>query len=145
MTERDEDPDELRPGQLIESREYTVDEVDLFLFSAACWLPHRIHFDQDFARSEGLRTVPLHGPLQAAWLVQLASDWASRYGARLVSSTVRHVSPAYPRDVLRASVTVESVTEQEGGTAIKVALQLARADGGLTTTGTATLVAGSAA
>ena len=127
-------------GECVASRDFIVDEVDLFLFSAACWLPHRIHFDQEFARSEGLQTVAVHGPLQAAWLVQLASQWAAEQGARLVSSVVRHVEPAYPREVLHATLAVTGI-DDDGGQAVTIGLRRAKADGTLTTVGSARIVA----
>jgi hydroxyacyl-ACP dehydratase HTD2-like protein with hotdog domain len=128
---------QIRPGLVIAQRDFIVDEVDLFLFSAACWLPHRIHYDKDFARSEGFETVPVHGPLQAAWLVQLTAEWAEQFGARLVSSELRHVLPAYPHERLLASVTVESVREFVDSLAIDLELHLAKGDGSLATVGSA--------
>jgi hydroxyacyl-ACP dehydratase HTD2-like protein with hotdog domain len=132
---------ELEPGAVIAERDYVVDEVDLFLFSAVCWLPHRIHYDQDFARAEGLETAPVHGPLQATWLIQLAAEWAAQHGARVSSSAIRHVSSAYPRQRLRASVTIESVEGQDDDRTVVLELRLALPDGSPVTTGCATVVA----
>ncbi len=39
--------------------------VQLFLYSAATWNPHRIHYDAEYARFEGHPDVIVHGPLQA--------------------------------------------------------------------------------
>ena len=51
-----------------------LDEVDLFLFSAALWLPHRIHYDRDYVtKVEGYPGLIFHGPLQAALIVELAA------------------------------------------------------------------------
>jgi hydroxyacyl-ACP dehydratase HTD2-like protein with hotdog domain len=128
----------LTPGTIVASRDHRVDEIDLFLFSAACSLPHRIHYDQEFARSEGLANVPVHGPLQVTWLTQLASEWAVQHGAVLQSSSVRHLKPAYPRELLRASLTVADSELEDNG--IVLELRLAKEDGTVTTTGTATIV-----
>ena len=57
--------------------------VQLFLYSAATWNPHRIHYDTDYARFEGHPDVIVHGPLQGAWLSQYVTDWAGPLG-RLV-------------------------------------------------------------
>lgn len=78
------------------SRTFSVDAVDIFLFSAACWLAHRIHYDSAFAREEGLDEIPVPGPLQSAWLAQLAEEWARSRGRRVVTMQVRNVRPAYP-------------------------------------------------
>lgn len=54
--------------------------VQLFLYSAATWNPHRIHYDVDYARLEGHPDVIVHGPLQGAWLSQYVTDWAGPLG-----------------------------------------------------------------
>jgi acyl dehydratase len=59
--------------------------AQLFLYSAATWNPHRIHYDIDYARFEGHPDIIVHGPLQGAWLTQYVTDWAGP-GARLVSA-----------------------------------------------------------
>ncbi|WP_344056111.1 MaoC family dehydratase [Microbacterium lacus] len=131
----------LHLGMVVATREHVVDEIDLFLFSAACALPHRIHYDHQFARSEGLRTVPVHGPLQATWLTQLVSEWANGLGAVLETSTVRHANPVYPREVLRASLTVIEVADaSEPNPGVTLRMQLVRADGTLATDGSARVV-----
>jgi 3-methylfumaryl-CoA hydratase len=42
-----------------------VDPVLLFRFSALTYNAHRIHYDRDFARSDGYPGLVVHGPLQA--------------------------------------------------------------------------------
>ena len=54
--------------------------VQLFLYSAATWNPHRIHYDTAHAHVEGLPDVVVHGPLQGAWLSQFVTDWAGPAG-----------------------------------------------------------------
>lgn len=130
-------------GDVVAERDYRVDEVDLFLFSAACWLPHRIHYDQAFAREEGLEATPIHGPLQATWLVQLADEWATQRGARVASSTIRHLSSAYPRQRLHAAAVVESVEDSSNVSSVVLRLTLTRPGGEAVTTGSATVVTGS--
>jgi hydroxyacyl-ACP dehydratase HTD2-like protein with hotdog domain len=98
-------------GDVVRERTVTVDEVDLFLFSAACWLPHRIHYDKAFAVSEGLSDVPVHGPLQAAWLSQLADEWAREHGRVLRRFSVRHLASGYPNQALRCVVAHRSAAD----------------------------------
>ena len=57
--------------------------VQLFLYSAATWNPHRIHYDVDYARFEGHPDIIVHGPLQGAWLSQYVTDWAGPAGRML--------------------------------------------------------------
>ncbi len=54
--------------------------VQLFMYSAVSWNLHRIHYDQEHARSEGHPTVLVHGPLQGAFLGQYLTDWAAPEG-----------------------------------------------------------------
>jgi hydroxyacyl-ACP dehydratase HTD2-like protein with hotdog domain len=55
-------------------------KAQLFMYSAVSWNVHRIHYDQDYARSEGHPTVLVHGPLQGAFLGQYLTDWAGPEG-----------------------------------------------------------------
>lgn len=71
------------------------DEIDLFLFSAACWLPHRIHYDHDFARLDGHDGLVVHGPFQIARVLEAANGWAGAGGGRVTSTIFRHVASAY--------------------------------------------------
>src|SRR6185369_3295378 len=69
-------------------RAVTVDPVLLFRYSALTYNAHRIHYDRDYARSEGYPGLLVHGPLQAllmAELVRRSGVPASEYSYRLVS------------------------------------------------------------
>jgi len=69
--------------------------VQLFLYSAATWNPHRIHYDVDYARFEGHPDVIVHGPLQGAWLGQYVTDWAGPQG-RILSLSWQNRASALP-------------------------------------------------
>jgi hydroxyacyl-ACP dehydratase HTD2-like protein with hotdog domain len=69
--------------------------AQLFLYSAATWNPHRIHYDVDYARFEGHPDVIVHGPLQGAWLSQYVTDWAGP-AARLESLAWQNRASAVP-------------------------------------------------
>lgn len=61
----------LKPGAEVPIQTRTPDAVDLFMFSSAAWLLHRIHYDLAFAtESDGYPGLVVHGPLQGAYLVQ---------------------------------------------------------------------------
>jgi hydroxyacyl-ACP dehydratase HTD2-like protein with hotdog domain len=85
--------DELPPAVRNASR------VQLFLYSAATWNPHRIHYDADYARVEGHPDVIVHGPLQGAWLTQYVTDWAGPR-ARLVHAGWQNRASALPEQDL---------------------------------------------
>ena len=70
-----------------------VDPVLLFRYSALTYNAHRIHYDRDYARSEGYPGLLVHGPLQALLMAELAR----RSGRLAVPSeySYRLVSPLY--------------------------------------------------
>ena len=84
----------------------TVDETQLFFFSAATYNGHRIHYDKDWARTvEGYDDVLVHGPLQAALLGRAIGDWIGGRG-RLVSFSVQNRAVAHPGQPLSFGGTV---------------------------------------
>jgi hydroxyacyl-ACP dehydratase HTD2-like protein with hotdog domain len=69
--------------------------AQLFLYSGATWNAHRIHYDRDYAATEGYPDVLVHGPLQGAWITQYFTDWAGPRG-RLVSVSWQNRRSAFP-------------------------------------------------
>jgi hydroxyacyl-ACP dehydratase HTD2-like protein with hotdog domain len=88
------------------SAERRPGELDLFMFCAATWLTHRIHFDRDYARSEGYRDLVVPGPLQNALLGQFLADFAAAHGGTLDYLEVRHRAPAFCGAPLRLAASV---------------------------------------
>jgi hypothetical protein len=82
--------------------------AQLFLYSAATWNPHRIHYDREYAQVEGHADVIVHGPLQGAWLTQYVTDWAGP-SAALVSAGWQNRASALPERDLVFSGTVVGV------------------------------------
>jgi 3-methylfumaryl-CoA hydratase len=68
-----------------------VDPVLLFRYSALTYNAHRIHYDRDYARSEGYPGLLVHGPLQALLMAELAR----RPGRPVSEYAYRLVSPLY--------------------------------------------------
>ncbi|OBH29257.1 acyl dehydratase [Mycobacterium sp. E342] len=84
----------------------TVDEKQLFFFSAATYNGHRIHYDKDWARTvEGYDDVLVHGPLQAALLGRAIGDWIGGRG-RLVSFSIQNRAVAHPGQPLSFGGTI---------------------------------------
>jgi hydroxyacyl-ACP dehydratase HTD2-like protein with hotdog domain len=110
-----------------ESQIRTPDAVDLFTFSAAQWLLHRIHYDSVYAtETEGHPALVVHGPLQAVYLTQLIRHNLGPTAA-IRTFTYRHHRPVYVDQRLTCggriigrtetgqSVTCEVWTELDGG------------------------------
>lgn len=117
----------------------TVDETQLFFFSAATYNGHRIHYDKEWARTvEGYDDVLVHGPLQAALLARAIGDWIGGRG-RLVSFSVQNRAVAYPGQPLSFGGEVTGKRFAESGAGL-LDLEIAgRRDDTVLMPGTATV------
>jgi hydroxyacyl-ACP dehydratase HTD2-like protein with hotdog domain len=109
--------DDVDVGEQIPTLKVTVDETQLFFFSAATYNGHRIHYDKEWARTvEGYDDVLVQGPLQAALLARAIGDWIGGRG-RLVSFAVQNRAIAYPGQRLSfgGTVTGKRLTDRRAG------------------------------
>jgi hydroxyacyl-ACP dehydratase HTD2-like protein with hotdog domain len=105
--------EDIDTGDEIPALTVTVDETQMFFFSAATYNGHRIHYDKDWARAtEGYDTVLVQGPLQAALLSRALTDWIGGDG-RLVAFSVQNRAIAYPAQELAFGGVVTG--KQDGG------------------------------
>lgn len=106
----------------------TVDETQMFFFSAATYNGHRIHYDRDWARdTEGYRDVLVQGPLQAALLARAVTDWIGP-GGRLVTYSAQNRAVAFPGEELVFGGTVTAVREEGGRTLVDLDLAATRGE-----------------
>ncbi len=127
--------DSLREGDELPVREFRPDEVQLFLYNAALWNAHRIHFDHPYAtRVEGHPGLVIAGPLLGDWLTQCAVEWLGESG-RLISFEYSNRRPSYIGEVLRSTGRVLSVDHDKSEAVLSLAI-LNQA-GEVTTPGTA--------
>ena len=92
--------DDVNEGDRIPDLVVTVDETQMFFFSAATYNGHRIHYDKRWAREvEGYDDVLVQGPLQAALLARALTDWIGGRG-RLVRYSVQNRAIALPGQLL---------------------------------------------
>jgi hydroxyacyl-ACP dehydratase HTD2-like protein with hotdog domain len=92
--------EDVNVGDAIPVLTVTVDETQMFFFSAATYNGHRIHYDKAWARhTEGYDDVLVQGPLQAALLSRALTDWVGGAG-RLVAFSVQNRAIAYPGQAL---------------------------------------------
>ena len=57
--------DTLNVGQRIEGRTHKPTSVSLFMYNAAIWNPHRIHYDEPYTTGvEHHPAIVIDGPLQ---------------------------------------------------------------------------------
>ncbi len=87
-------PGEPAPAQSAWERALQADPVLLFRYSALTYNGHRIHYDHEYAREvEFYPGLVVHGPLLAAWLLDLLH--AHRPGARVTAFSFRALRPAF--------------------------------------------------
>jgi hydroxyacyl-ACP dehydratase HTD2-like protein with hotdog domain len=86
-------------------------QVALFRFSAVTWNSHRIHYDRDYAATEGYPNVLVQGHLHGTYLTQMLLNWIGPAGIlrRLQWSNRR---PAFPGDTLTCRGRVTRVYEE---------------------------------
>ncbi len=117
MTARQVFYDDVAVGEQMPTLTVTVEETQLFFFSAATYNGHRIHYDKEWARTvEGYDDVLVQGPLQAALLARAIGDWIGGRG-RLVSFSVQNRAIAHPGEALSfgGEVTGKRLTEEGAG------------------------------
>ncbi len=125
----------IRAGQRLPEREYRPGTVQLFLYNAAIWNAHRIHYDLPYAQQcEGHPALLVDGPLQGDWLTQLVYDWMEE-GDELLSFHYSNRRAGYLGDVLTA---VGEVITVEGGQ-VTLALRLANQAGQVITQASASV------
>jgi acyl dehydratase len=109
--------EDVNVGEPIPELAVTVDETQLFFFSAATYNGHRIHYDKQWAREvEGYDDVLVQGPLQAALLARAVGDWIGGRG-RLVYFSVQNRAVAHPgqRLTFGGAVTGKRISDEGAG------------------------------
>lgn len=72
---------ELSVGDALPDRQHTPTNVSLFLYNAAVWNAHRIHYDEPYTTDiEKHPGVVIDGPLQGDWLTQCVMNWLGDAG-----------------------------------------------------------------
>lgn len=107
-------------GDQLPERELTPDNVQLFLYNAALWNAHRIHFDYPYATEvEGYPGLVIAGPMLGDWLNQCVEEWLGDTG-RLVSIEYSNRAASYIGETLRSGGTVTAVDPASGEVQIEV-------------------------
>lgn len=91
--------DEIEVGYELEDVRRSPTNVQLFRYCATTWNSHRIHYDKDYAASEGYPNVLVQSHLHGAFLTSYCTNWAGTGGRLLrLEYSVRRF--ATPGDVL---------------------------------------------
>ena len=111
-------------GDVLPPLKHTATALQLFRYSAVTWNPHRIHFDESYAREEGHAGPALHSHLRAALALRcvtegLGPDWqVTNFAYRLRKPVYAPADLAYTARVTAAegdSLTLELIEESPSG------------------------------
>ena len=110
----------IKPGDLLPERQFKPDNVQLFLYNAALWNAHRIHFDHPYATEvEGYPGLVIAGPLMGDWLTQSMIEWLDDDGT-LASIEYSNRKASYIGEVLRSGGEVISLDQASGSAELKL-------------------------
>ena len=125
----------IKVGQALPERSYTPTNVSLFLYNAAIWNAHRIHYDESYTTEvEKHPGVVVDGPLQGDWLTQTVLEWVGEE-AEMIEFNYSNRKASYLGDTLVSGGSVSAVD----GESREVTLELFVKDqqGDVTTPGSA--------
>jgi hydroxyacyl-ACP dehydratase HTD2-like protein with hotdog domain len=127
----------LTVGQALPERQHTPTNVSLFLYNAAIWNPHRIHFDENYTVNvEKHPGVVIDGPLQGDWLAQLLTDWLADEGD-LITFEYSNRRASYLGETLTAAGTITAIDTALGTVDLDVFIRNEKSE--IVTPGRATL------
>lgn len=110
----------------------------LFMYSAATWDLQPGHYDRAFAQSHGFKDVYLDGPMNAAFMTQLITDWIGMHGTlRKLSLTYRTM--VFPGDSLTCTGKITKKYTKNGEKVIECDTLSQNQDGKTVTLGKATI------
>jgi hydroxyacyl-ACP dehydratase HTD2-like protein with hotdog domain len=113
-----------RVGDELPPLKHTATPLQLFRYSAVTWNPHRIHFDEPYAREEGHAGIALHSHLRAALALRcvtegLGTGWhVAKFAYRLRKPVYAPADLAYSARVTAAgddSMTLELIEQHPSG------------------------------
>jgi len=129
--------DQIDVGDILPEKHHTATEVSLFLYNAAIWNPHRIHYDAPYTSDvEKHPAIVIDGPLQGDWLAQCVTDWLGSDG-HLMKFSYSNRRAAYLGETLTA--TGEVIAKDTTARTVDVRLGIQNENGEVIAPGLATL------
>ncbi len=105
--------EDVTAGSVIPALVKRPTNAQLFRFSAVTWNAHRIHYDKQYAETEGYPDVLVQSHMHGCFLVQAVMDWAGPR-SRLVGFRWQNRGIATPGDVLTCTGTVVKAELRDG-------------------------------
>ncbi len=129
--------DQINVGDILPEKHHTATEVSLFLYNAAIWNPHRIHYDAPYTSDiEKHPAIVIDGPLQGDWLAQCVTDWLGSDG-HLMKFSYSNRRAAYLGETLTA--TGDVIAKDTTTRTVDVRLGIQNENGEVIAPGLATL------
>jgi len=100
---------------------------------------HSIHYDQEFARKQGLPNVVVHGPFKSSLVCRMLLDWAGKK-ARLRKLKSRYTGMDVPGNTLTCKGRITDKYIERGGKCVQCEFTVENQEGKVTVKGTAVLV-----
>ncbi|MEM7255465.1 MAG: hypothetical protein AAF493_29040 [Pseudomonadota bacterium] len=126
---------DLQVGDALPERKHTPTNVTLFMYNAAIWNPHRIHYDEKYTTEiEKHPGIVIDGPLQGDWLTQVVLNWLGKDG-ELVNFSYSNRRASYLGETLTSGGTVSAVDQANGEVTLDIFIK--NADGEVMTPGQA--------
>lgn len=105
---------QLEIGQSLPERKFKATNVSLFMYNAAIWNPHRIHYDERYVTEvEHHPGIVIDGPLQGDWLTQAVLEWLGDAG-EFVEFEYSNRKASYLGDSLISGGTVAAIDGETG-------------------------------
>ncbi len=105
----------LRNGTILATLSRKISALDLALYSAATWDFHRIHYDDQFAKSVGLKTAIMDGQMLGSLVAKMIDSWLKgNCEIKKLSTTYRKM--VFAGDSLKIGGRVRSVNRVRGAT-----------------------------
>lgn len=130
--------DTLNVGQRIGGRTHKPTSVSLFMYNAAIWNPHRIHYDEPYTTGvEHHPAIVIDGPLQGDWLAQVVTNWLDGHasGGTLVAFEYSNRKASYLGQTLTSGGEIETVDKATGN--VRLTLHIKDVEGDVTSPGSA--------
>lgn len=114
---------EISVGDALPERSFTATNVSLFLYNAAIWNGHRIHYDEPYTVNvEKHPAIVIDGPLQGDWMSQCVLNWLGDDGD-MVSFEYSNRRASYLGETLTAVGEVTAVDVDAGKAEIKLGIR----------------------
>lgn len=127
----------LKIGDALPERSHTPSNVSLFMYNAAVWNAHRIHYDEKYTTEvEGHPGVVVDGPLQGDWLAQCVTNWLGESG-RLLRFNYSNRRACYLGETLTSGGRIKAIDGEKR--TVMLELWVKNAAGEVTSPGGATV------